>query len=170
MDNRTVWVDYEYFTNKWLNRAKRNENRDCVDIGDKFISLWIAFNGWMKNKFGEQTTDYDLIENVISHGPIERIFQELKEGNDGFKVDLRKIQKLTVEDMRYIGSENERNMYEYDDTFRSLMKLIYQVRCNLFHGRKGTRDKDLKLIRLSYQIILPIFEEYLSRNKEDWHL
>jgi len=169
MYDRTVWVDYEYFTNKWLNRAKRREDIDHVDIGDKFISLWIAFNGWMKNKFGEQMTDKNLLENVIKHVPIQQVFQELKEENTEFKKNLSEIQELPVEDMRFIGSDDKIHVFHYDETFESLMKVIYQVRCNLFHGRKEIYNKDLKLIRLSYQILLPMFDKYLSKNKQDWH-
>ena len=43
--------DYKQFTKKWLERAERD--KVCVDKGDKFISLWIAFNAWMREKFGE---------------------------------------------------------------------------------------------------------------------
>ena len=49
-----AWINYEIFADKWLERAERR--KVFVDDGDRFISLWIAFNGWMKGKYGEDKT------------------------------------------------------------------------------------------------------------------
>jgi len=65
--------------------------------------------------------------------------------------------------MRDIDDGNR--IRRYDGIFESLIEVIYQIRCNLFHGRKDTREdeKDFKLICLSYNILLPLFKEYLGR-------
>ena len=59
---------------------------------------------------------------------------------------------------------NDEKNKKYDGTFESLIRTIYQIRCNLFHGRKDINDdeKDIKLVYLAYDILLPLFKKYLS--------
>ena len=61
--SNTVLLDWRIFTREWLIRAERDEH-DSIDDGDRFISLWIAFNGWMRGKFGEDLPDRQYINNV----------------------------------------------------------------------------------------------------------
>lgn len=155
-----IWINYEYFTQRWLERAERNNV--FVDKGDKFISLWIAFNGWMKGKFGEGKTDRNLINKVKELVDIKNVFNDLKNNDPHFIENLNKLGKYSVADMRDINNANKIKIY--DGTFEYLIEVIYQIRCNLFHGRKDTSEKDFELICLSYDILLPLFKEYLKRN------
>lgn len=152
-------VNYEYFTEKWLERAERKEN-ETIDIGDKFISLWIAFNGWMKSKFGEPIKDSTLITRLKDFQDIKKVFDQLQQQDQTYISNLRELRRYTVLDMRYAG-DIKRNK-EFNGSFNSLIDVIYQVRCNLFHGRKGDDNKDLRLITLSYNILLPLFKKYLE--------
>ncbi len=54
-----AWIIWEIFTERWLHRAERQQ--EFLDDGDRFISLWIAFNGWMKGRFGENKSDRTLM-------------------------------------------------------------------------------------------------------------
>ena len=153
------WHNYEYFTNSWLDRAERGQNAN-VDIGDRFISLWIAFNGWMKSKFGEPVKDITLISHLKQFQDMRDVFNIWQKQDSDFINNLQELRKYTVLDMRY-PDDIDRNK-EFVGTFDSLIDIIYQVRCNLFHGRKGNEEKDLKLISLSYNILLPLFKKYLE--------
>ena len=155
-------IHYEYFYTKWLERAERKENKSVIDIVDKFISLWIAFNGWMKRKFGEDLKDRDLINEVKKSKDIKKVFYDLRENNQCFIKNLDKLKKYLVADMR--DANNRIRTERYNGTFESLIKTIYQIRCNLFHGRKGTEKRDLELICLSYNILLPLFKKYLEKH------
>lgn len=152
-------VNYEYFTEKWLERAERKEN-ETIDICDKFISLWIAFNGWMKSKFGEPIKDSTLITRLKDFQDIKKVFDQLQQQDQTYISNLRELRRYTVLDMRY-ADDIKRNK-EFDGSFNSLIDVIYQVRCNLFHGRKDDDNKDLHLITLSYNILLPLFKKYLE--------
>lgn len=154
-------IIWENFTEEWLKRSKRKQ--ECVDDADRFISLWIAFNGWMKGRFGEPVKDSTLIKRVKEFEDIIDVFNNLKTNDQDFAKNLDEIGKYSVLDMRHTDDRDRQK--RYDGTFESLIEVIYQVRCNLFHGRKGTREneKDLELIRLSHNILLPLFEEYLNR-------
>jgi len=154
-------INYEHFTEKWLERAEReNEN---IDKADKFISLWIAFNGWMKGKFGEGLRDRDLIDEVKKLEEIKIVFNDL-ESDFLFNQNLIRLGAYDVIDMRDIDSKDK--IKRYNGTFESLIETVYQVRCNLFHGRKNTEenDKDFDLICISYDILLPLFKKYLERH------
>lgn len=153
-------MDYEIFTRKWLERAERHGSP--VDKGDNFIALWIAFNSWMKSRFGEQLKEFELINKVGTQRDFVAVFEELKhvEPLRGF---LRTLRTFIVVDMRDEG--NRTRDREYDGSFSSLMATIYQIRCNLFHGRKNIDEDqtDIQLVDLAYDILLPLFKEYQVR-------
>ena len=50
----------------------------------------------------------------------------------------------------------------------SLIKIIYNIRCNLFHGRKDPCDyeetRDFKLIKLAFFLLAPIVIEYARQH------
>jgi len=157
-----VWIDWRIFTERWLERAERGHR--IIDDGDRFISLWIAFNGWMRGKFGEDIRDRSQIESVKKMQDFKEVFNQLREDNLAFKECLDKFEGLSVVNMQF--RNNGEDVYRYDGTFESLIKVIYQVRCNLFHGRKNIDEdeKDFELVGLSYRILLPLFKAYLSTN------
>lgn len=157
-----VWIDWGIFTEKWLKRAE--QKRVYIDDGDRFISLWIAFNGWMRGRFGEDKADRFQIESVKGTQDFRDVFNKLKMEDPYFNRQLDELERFSVVDMRFRDGREE--IVRYDGTFESLIEVIYQVRCNLFHGRKNIEEdkKDLKLVRLSYRILLPLFKAYLSAN------
>ncbi len=160
-DTGPTWINYELFTERWLGRAERK--REFVDDGDRFISLWIAFNGWMKSKFGETLFDRYLINEVKGMKEFNGVFRDLKNSDRNFLQTLKKFEICTVADMRYVN--NNRKIRKYDGSFDSLMEAIYQIRCNLFHGRKDTEKdkKDKELVSIAYSILLPLFKKYLDQ-------
>ena len=155
-----VWIDWRIFTEGWLERAERGHR--IIDDGDRFISLWIAFNGWMRGKFGEDIGDRSQIESVKRLQDFKEVFTQLREDDLAFKESLDKLEGLSVVNMQF--RNNREDIYEYDGTFESLIEVIYQVRCNLFHGRKDIDEdkKDIKLVSLAYRLLLPLFKSYLS--------
>ena len=154
-------MEYEIFTRKWLERSERqNEN---VDKGDNFIALWISFNSWMKLKFGEKDSDSVLISKVGQLDEFKSTFIELK-SEVSFNQNLMKLAEYAVIDMREPNNGDKNK--EYDGSFESLINTIYQIRCNLFHGRKNINDdrNDFELVCLAYDILLPLFKKYLQKN------
>ena len=159
-----VWIDWRVFTEGWLKRAERGCR--IIDDGDRFISRWIAFNGWMRGKFGEDIADRSKIESVKRMQDFKEVFNQLREGNLTFKECLDKLEGLSVVNMQF--RNNREDVYRYEGNFESLIEVVYQVRCNLFHGRKNIDEdkKDFELVVLSYRILLPLFKAYLSTNFE----
>ncbi|MFC1899552.1 hypothetical protein ACFLXP_04395 [Chloroflexota bacterium] len=157
-----VWINWEIFTDKWLQRAEKK--RVYIDDGDRFISLWIAFNGWMRGRFGEDKADRFQIDSVKGMRDFRDVFDKLRMEDPNFIRQLDELERFLVVDMRFRNGREE--IFRYEGTFESLIELIYQVRCNLFHGRKNIEEdrKDFKLVRLSYRILSPLFKTYLSTN------
>lgn len=157
-----VWINWEVFTKGWLQRAERR--KVSVDDGDRFISLWIAFNGWLSGKFGEGEIDANKIKSVKKMQDFKEVFNHLRETDIAFKKSLDKLEGMPIAIMQV--RKNREQIYKYDGTFESLIEAIYRVRCNLFHGRKDiTEDKkDKELVKLAYRILLPLFKAYLSAN------
>lgn len=150
--------DYRKFLREWLKRAERQTQP--IDDADRFISLWIAFNGWLREEHGEDLSDSALIDRVINNHDLEAVFYELKERNSGFKGDLAKLSRYNVINMR--NPYNENNHKSYDGSFNSFIRVIYQIRCNLFHGRKSFEqdEKDYELIVLALALLGPLFRRY----------
>ncbi len=155
-----AFIVWEIFTERWLKRAERR--KQYVDDGDRFISLWVAFNGWLKGKYGEASSDRELIDKVKTLAEMEHVFNNLKNSKGAFARDLNQLSSYEVYNTKY---PDDGNIKKYDETFGSLIETIYQIRCNLFHGRKNIDDnkKDIKLVTLGYRILLPLFKEYLMR-------
>ena len=155
-----VWIDWRIFTRRWLERAERGDR--IIDDGDRFIALWMAFNGWMSGKFTEAKTDRQKIESVKKMQDFRDTFAHLREGNLAFRESLGRLEGIPVVNMQF--KENREQVFRYDGTFESLMEVIYRVRNNLFHGRKNIDEdkKDIELVSLAYRILLPLFKAYLS--------
>jgi len=117
----------------------------------------------MKKKFGEKKTDRDLIKDTKALNEMIDVFNDSKENDMPFKNNLNKLRKYSIADMREISNANRTK--KYDGTFESLIDTIYQIRCNLFHGRKNPEEdkNDYELICLAYGILLSLFEKYLEK-------
>lgn len=155
-------MDYSIFIRKWIERSERKIGNDFIDIGDCFISLWIAFNALLKSKYGEGLTDRKLIEKIILDEEIIKVFNEVKEKNISAQEALEVLGQYDILDMR--DPYNVAKKINYDGSFKLLIEGLYQIRCNLFHGRKDVNEdkKDIELVSSAYGVLLPILKGYLS--------
>lgn len=144
------------FIDTWLKRAKRGE--EFIDEGDRFVSLWIAFNAWLKSEYSETATDYELIEQVKVNKKLKLIFDELKK-TSGYSEILSRLEGRCVYNAKYPNDRTKDKVY--NGSFNSLIAVLYQIRCNLFHGRKNIEEKDeYKLVSKAKDVLLPLFSEY----------
>jgi len=114
----------------------------------------------MKNKFGETKNDSELIKDVKKCKDLEIVFKDLQKNNKIFKILLKNLRKYTILNMRY----KSRPPKYFKKCIKSLIDVLYQIRCNLFHGRKNPDDniKDRILVCLAYKILLKLFKTYLA--------
>jgi len=152
-------MEYDVFIREWLKRAERGEN-EPVDDADRFISLWIAFNGWLKKKYGEKTNDRKMVESAKGNKTLKEIFRELSDGDTNFKTNLNQLMRYIVIDMR--DPSDEQREKRCTGGFESFLDTIYQIRCNLFHGRKNFEEdkKDRELVTLALKLLRPLFKRF----------
>jgi hypothetical protein len=176
-----MFIIWENFTKEWIKRSRRKWK---LDDGDKFISLWIAFNGWMRATYCEipVSQNHELPQKEIHKmkqdryqlncvkvdSRLESTFNSLKDRKNSFSKRLQELRSYEVLDMRDIVNYQATTCY--DGAFPSLIEVLYSVRCNLFHGRKNTEQntRDLKLVTLSYHILYALFINYLKDNDSSY--
>lgn len=162
--NQNLARDEKMFIKTWLYRASTKRK---MDRADQFISLWISFNAWLKSRYGHNLPDSTSIEKVGNNKELESIFDDIKKEKQ-YRKKLERIKLYNITDMRYPQNKNRNKRVESGEReFSSLMEAIYQIRCNLFHGRKNVSEKegkDWELVYLAYDLLFPIFDSYLKRH------
>ena len=155
-------MEYNNFIKEWFKRAER-KNR-CVDDADRFISLWIAFNGWLKNEYGENIRDCEMIKSAKKNRTLKSTFRELSNSNNNFKKILAELKGYSVTDARCPSNEQKEKSCTGD--YGSFLDTIYQIRCNLFHGRKNVDENkiDRKLVTLALKLLHPLFKKLLDNH------
>ena len=157
---RYVWISGSLYVREWLQRSERE--KAVVDIIDKFTCLWIAFNGWMKDKFGEELHDRKLLNKAKTYKNLKSVYNKLLKYDSYFKSNIEQMKYVRVVNMRNINDMNKDKVF--DGSYESYLEIIYQTRCNLFHGRKDTTPstKDHELIKFAYNTLNPLLKQYLD--------
>lgn len=153
-------MDYDNFIREWFKRAERA--KVCIDDADKFISLWIAFNAWLKKEYRECKHDFEMIEKAKGNNGLKETFRELPNGDKDFQKNLRKLMKYVVPDTR--DPENEQKLKKCTGDYESFLDTVYQIRCNLFHGTKNIEEnkRDKELVTLALKLLHPLFKKHIG--------
>lgn len=113
---------------------------------DNFVNIWIAFNAWMKAKFGTYRNDSELIKIAVNHKPLMQIFEYLKRSDEKFEISLLSLIKYEI------TNKKTSKTIRYNGTFKSLINTIYVIRGNIFHGTELT-GKNNKLHKIVFDIL-----------------
>lgn len=123
----------------WICKAE-NER----DIFNKFICFWISFNCYYA-KITKKNGDTQALEKLYSIPEIIEIFNMIKKESVFNTAPLELKKQMPLKDMR-IGHNNkvkELNGF----SIKNVIDVLYQARCNLFHGDKsGNSDRDREVI------------------------
>ena len=120
----------------WKERGKQEANSF-----DKFIFYWIAFNCFYSKKT-QLSQESKIIEILQDDKSIDELFRKLIVGKEEMLKNLKN--KCPILDERPDHQGEKIEMPEF--TFKEILPVIYQIRCNLFHGNKSgdsQRDKDV---------------------------
>jgi hypothetical protein len=153
-------MEYDIFIREWLKRSERAEVP--IDDADRFISLWIAFNAWLKKEYGENTTDKKMVERAKGNTVLKEIFRKLSASDRDFTTNLSKLMRYIVIDMR--DPSNKQREKRCTGDYKSFLDTVYQIRCNLFHGRKNFEENkiDRELITLALKLLRLLFKEFIE--------
>ncbi len=133
----------------WYKKAKFEQ-----DPFSKFVFLWICFNAWLDYKSGE-FLDSEMIKWLIGQTSSTSdlvLNYEMAKKTEPFKGNLKTLVNLSpVYDPR--GRRSPIEIKDEND-FENIVKVIYRVRCNLFHGGKeADNSRDRKLVEVSKRIL-----------------
>jgi hypothetical protein len=136
----------------WYESADLHDNPE-----DKFIALWISFNGYctILSRSWQGTRMLEWVKNNSNFG--ER-YEELLD-NDFDRQAVEELKSLCpVHDMRPGLEHNSKTIADVED-FGEVMDVIYKIRCNLFHGSKDlANERDKKLAMLGYDVLMSIYK------------
>jgi len=146
-------------------RLQAWSSQRTIDVADRFINLWICFNSILRKHYGEDKSDGAMIRLAKADFAQAGGIIHLKEYYDTmldneFRNNLEELRRL-------LPITNMKNGRQLDLTNSSLVEIVYQIRCNLFHGRKNPEDKDnrdFQLVRLAFLLLAPIVIEYARQN------
>jgi hypothetical protein len=151
-----------------------------------FINIWMAFNGWMA-AVTERETDAEMIRDFAASDRLIESYGSLMGGSPRFRrlvlefatiwpvLNVRDVRKKLGRDASWrlqrdeftsackaANVKRQPSAWTAGDTpsWEQLLRTIYQVRCNLFHGEKSPQNlRDRQLILKSDRILRAFLAE-----------
>jgi len=163
---------------EWIKKAKAEK-----DGFNKFFALWVGYNAFYNLYYRK------IHGSLENSGQVERILEtknllKLEEIRAILQECLQKIKKILNETYYvYLGrgrnrrdvkrdleerirefKESSNNKTIIENTFKTLLKFLYGIRNNLFHGDKRlSDDRQNELLNYAYEILLPILSIMLIK-------
>jgi len=149
----------------WYLKAKNPVESPGYDHFDRFISLWISFNCYfvsefydeLKYKIRRDPSEYNYLSFIVDRNDFKSHYSHLIENVPDFKKNLEYFQELLKQN-RFPGAIADLRPHRikqdyakrFDDihSFEQFIWIVYQVRCNLFHGNKNpNHDDDIEIVK-----------------------
>ncbi|MEE8620196.1 MAG: hypothetical protein V3T06_03855 [Dehalococcoidia bacterium] len=133
-------------------------NRSKSDT-ENYVSVWIAFNSWMKGNFGTKMTDKDLVNATKKYESIMNTFHYLKLNDIDFTSALESFAGYEV-----INSKTS-EVVRYQGTFDSLLDALYTIRSNIMHGTDLTTGMNNECHKLASEILYVLLHKQIFPNE-----
>lgn len=119
------------------------------DYFSEFICYWIAFNCWLYTKTGEVRDREALNKLYEKHRELFADFSKLIIQNK--RISNKFLNIGTIFNNR---SPNREVCIKDVTNFKEVIDMLYEIRCNLFHGSKSdTNDRDKEVVEASTPIL-----------------
>lgn len=118
----------------------------------KFFFFYICFDAWI-TALSQKDADQDKLEWFFNNDNcLKSHWQDIQSSIT--KSWIKNLSNLSpIYDMR-LGHRNRTVVLDDVENFEQIVKFIYQIRCNLFHGSKNLMDaRDSNLVDLSGRIL-----------------
>ena len=150
----TLNPEFKSLCQRWREKAQQYDTEDTHQLFDKFFSLYVAYNALYA-----ETAAY-LHRKAINQLKI----LISKQSSFHFWICLDPVfgEPQEDEDEKLIKRLNSSST---DERARAILQLIYQVRCNMFHGRKSVSPVQKQLL-IPLIIILEKIIDKLYRKLE----
>jgi hypothetical protein len=103
-----------------------------------------------------------MLSWVKRNTELPQILEELIKKDSQFAIKLQRLSQYKVLDMR---PRHQGRCTSISDiySFDQVLDVIYQIRCNLFHGQKSIIDPhDTELVELAFYILSKLFEPIID--------
>jgi hypothetical protein len=159
----------------WIKRAESEH-----DYANKYISIWIAFNHyyathWLHHRSEEisrrvscgqkiHIKDKKAMDLLVSTSISSRIYSTLFRTNDNISVMLPINNDISNEK---VPSDVSGKTSIKDITISQCFDILYQIRNNLFHGRKDPTKikRDIELCEFGYQVLSRFLKRLMEHTK-----
>lgn len=145
---------------EWLERGLNHDDPiDCL------YNCWMGFN----NLYGAYHTgsERNAIKALID-AKVEAAFAQALLDNHKPEIDC--FMSRPVIDMRGNRRSSQRDINNYNTSncplskLKSILMVIYQVRCNLVHGEKSpSRVRDVELCKNSWPFVAELVDKYAEQ-------
>ncbi len=142
------------------NKAKRE-----TDPVFKFLCLWICFNAWLDYR-SDKNSDKEIINWLIiqtqESSDLISEYEHAKQ-TEPFCKNLEALAQMSpVYDSR--GHRDPIQIKDVNDR-ENIIRAIYKIRCNLFHGGKEANNtRDQKLVTCAQRIL----EKWIGNLVASW--
>lgn len=131
--------------NWWIQKGKNISAREPFI---KFFIFYICLDAWLTAESGEEKFEGKLQWFLKNNNCLKEATNDFWQSvSKRFLIPLKN--NSPVEDMR----PNHKGEYTYlndIDNLEEVLRFIYQIRCNFFHGQKSPKNsKDITLVSLS---------------------
>lgn len=143
---------------KNLIRTWRGKSHSEGDQFASFVFIWICFNAWMEY-LSTKETDAGMVKEVVERQQnmisIIEAYDSAISDDDLLKRHIKgligKSQEEPIRDCR--GKRSAISIRDEND-FGNIVRAIYRIRCNLFHGCKDANElRDQVLVGLAAGIL-----------------
>jgi len=165
-------MNYLYNSKTWIEYLE-NHFDECNDYF-KFAMVWMSFNSYYASRYNRTkgelnqiikfAKDNKSLYSSLNDNGFSNILMEFK--NTGWLFN-EPGDRNCVADMR-IGSNKKMYFKEHNQSCKDFFKVVYQIRCNLFHGSKEVSDDgNKKLIKWAYKYLNIFWKEFLNRSNNE---
>ncbi len=173
------------FCKRWLKKADKYTNDTIEEVFDNFFSLYVAYNAIYfeattelikkkkigKNRIGDRVSAVKNIPVYIGQDTlsqklldmsddINKMIDLVKNGTfyistqkDNITPDTDEDMKLVKDIERFLSKRKKKDRKKFNE---AVLSLIYGVRCNMFHGKKGLDTIQKGLLKPLNKILLTI--------------
>lgn len=147
-------INPEVVARNWLSKSLQD-----TDVFDQFVYAWFAFNALYSENMTDQNRELDAIlttvQNQVWSIEPRKLSALMSSGAVRFFEtriirDMRKPERDTSFSHKRLANRNNNDRIRAEALFR----ILYTVRCNLFHGNKNfADDSDTAVIRNAAEIM-----------------
>lgn len=159
---------------KSLIRTWRGKSHNEGDQFASFVFIWFCFNAWMEY-ISNENTDKKMINELAGRKhnmhSLFWAYDAAVSANDEFlKRDIKALvymsQEKPIEDVRKNPPKREPPIIiKSENDFENIVRAIYRIRCNLFHGGKDADDiRDQVLVKRAAMVL----RQWIGRLIASW--